>query len=230
MTSVELPAARHHNHWHALDAYHRVQQRGQVRYILAAIAVHLALAALFLINLARPDPTPRDDVAIEMVAPPAPPHVEPPPPKPLEAKELPKPHLVPHAVAKPLPRLIETPSLPTAIPPMPAVQREPPPPPPAPAQAAPPPTFVSALYAHLEARKQYPRSAEKAHIGGVALLRFKMNHQGRVLSYSLERSAGSEQLDSEVLALIQRAQPLPIPPAEMPDPLELTIPIQFKPK
>jgi protein TonB len=59
------------------------------------------------------------------------------------------------------------------------------------------------------------------------MLRFKMNHQGQVLSFSLERGSGHAVLDSEVLAMIQRAQPLPAPPADMPDPLELIIPVQF---
>lgn len=226
MTTVEFSAARR-NHWQALDASHRERTRKQAPYWLLAVAAHLAIAAVFLVNLARPDQPPRDDVAIEVVTPPAPPAVEP-PPKSVEVQELPKPHtIVPHVVPKPIPKLVQTPPLPTIVPPMPVIPHETPLPPAAPAQAAPPPTYLSALYAHLAANKHYPRAAQQAHVEGTALLRFKMNRQGRVLSFSLERSSGHEVLDSEVLAMIQRAQPLPSPPADMPDPMELIIPVQF---
>jgi protein TonB len=49
-----------------------------------------------------------------------------------------------------------------------------------------------------------------------------------VLSARIEKSSGVESLDQETLALIQRAQPLPKPPAEMPgNPIELVVPIEF---
>ena len=49
-----------------------------------------------------------------------------------------------------------------------------------------------------------------------------------MLSARLERSSGFPLLDEEVLALIQRAQPLPPPPAEVAgDRFELLVPVAF---
>ncbi|HET6161017.1 MAG TPA: energy transducer TonB [Dongiaceae bacterium] len=52
-------------------------------------------------------------------------------------------------------------------------------------------------------------SARRAHAEGTALLRFRMDRSGKVLSYARARSAGFDMLDEEVLAMIRRAQPLP---------------------
>jgi protein TonB len=42
------------------------------------------------------------------------------------------------------------------------------------------------------------------------------------------RSSGAAALDEEALALLQRAQPFPPPPAEMAGPhVDLTVPIRF---
>lgn len=84
------------------------------------------------------------------------------------------------------------------------------------------------LLAHLERHKKYPRSARRQHAEGTALLRFRMDRTGQVLSFSLARSAGYDALDEEVLAMIQRAAPLPALPAELPDDtVEIVVPVQF---
>jgi len=49
-----------------------------------------------------------------------------------------------------------------------------------------------------------------------------------VLSYNLARSSGIAALDEEVVALIQRAQPLPAPPSELSGArFELVAPVEF---
>ncbi len=59
-------------------------------------------------------------------------------------------------------------------------------------------------------------------------MRFSLDRKGRVVSMSIARSSGYRALDDEVLALLERAQPLPPPPAEVPgDPLELMGPVDF---
>jgi protein TonB len=214
------------NFWQAVEADDKRRTRRQSGYWILAVLAHLAIGAAFLITLNQPDETPIEEAAIEMVAPPAPPHVEPPPPKPVEVKEAPKPKqvVVQRPIPKPVPR-VDPPS-PHAIPvpTVPPTPQEPPPPPPS--QAA-PPSYLGELYAHLAANKRYPRAAQLARVQGTALLRFTMNHQGQVLTYRIDRSSGHADLDAEVLAMIQRAQPLPKPPADMPEPWELTIPVQF---
>ena len=62
----------------------------------------------------------------------------------------------------------------------------------------------------------------------MASLRFALDRQGRVLSFRLDKSSGFTLLDDEVLELIQRAQPVPAPPPEIPgDRIEVAVPIAF---
>jgi protein TonB len=90
------------------------------------------------------------------------------------------------------------------------------------------PTWQGLLLARLSAVKRYPAAARFHHQQGVVLLRFSIDREGRVLSARIEKSSGVDSLDQETLALIQRAQPLPKPPAEMPgNPIVLVVPIEF---
>jgi len=89
-------------------------------------------------------------------------------------------------------------------------------------------TWQGRLLAHLERRKRYPAEARARRLQGVAHVRFTMDRQGRVLSAALEHSSGHAALDREALALLQRAQPLPPPPAETPgERITLTVPVEF---
>ena len=70
------------------------------------------------------------------------------------------------------------------------------------------------VVARLQQAKRYPSSAEARREQGVVTLSFSVDRNGRVLSRSIARSSGHASLDQEVLAMIQRAQPLPpFPPA-----------------
>jgi periplasmic protein TonB len=54
------------------------------------------------------------------------------------------------------------------------------------------------------------------------------DRSGRVLNFFLARSSGDSTLDAEVLAMIERASPLPAPPLEVDDSnLHLLVPVQF---
>jgi protein TonB len=86
------------------------------------------------------------------------------------------------------------------------------------------PTWETALLNRLAQARPVPAGA--AH--GVVLLRFKMDRDGKVLEAKIEQSSGSDALDQEALAALQRAQPLPAPPVEVPgNPLELIVPVDF---
>jgi protein TonB len=87
-------------------------------------------------------------------------------------------------------------------------------------------SFQRRLLAHLERHKRYPRMAETRHQTGTGYLRFTMDRSGNVLSFHVVKSSGHTLLDDEILDLIRRAQPLPVPPPEQ-DQLEFTAPIQF---
>jgi periplasmic protein TonB len=112
--------------------------------------------------------------------------------------------------------------------------------PPAPTAAAPaqgavaavpsqgPQTWHALLLGRLEQFKRYPAIAQVRRQQGVATIRFTLDRSGNVLSSSLEKSSGFGLLDAEALALLQRAQPLPKPPADtLDDQMELIVPIEF---
>jgi protein TonB len=90
------------------------------------------------------------------------------------------------------------------------------------------PTWQAQLLARLEEAKRYPEEARMHRWQGVAMLYFSMDRDGKVLSADIKQGSGYPVLDAEALALIQRAQPLPKPPAEVKgDPVQLVVPVEF---
>jgi protein TonB len=84
------------------------------------------------------------------------------------------------------------------------------------------------VMARLQQNKRYPSTAEARHKQGMATLNFTVDRSGRVTARSIVRSSGVAALDEEVLAMIQRAQPLPaFPPAMPQQSINLTVPIRF---
>jgi protein TonB len=111
-----------------------------------------------------------------------------------------------------------------------------PPQPPAPITAAPAKggaplverTWQTLLMRRLQQFKRYPGGAQARGEQGVALLAFSVDRDGRVLDRKIVHSSGHADLDSEVLAMIERAQPLPaFPPSMTANELSLTVPIRF---
>jgi protein TonB len=84
------------------------------------------------------------------------------------------------------------------------------------------------VLARLQQNKRYPAAAEARREEGVATLSFSLDRHGRVLARSITRSSGSAALDGEVLAMVQRAAPLPaFPPAMTQASVNLVVPIRF---
>jgi len=199
-------------------------ERDRLIGIAITIAVHvlIAVAALTTVQVVRPTVvqelsvqiTPERRKALE------------------EPKELPK--LAPPApVTAPVPEvMIQT------APPPPVIAQPPVAAPPAP-QAVPAPmtapqsasesrdSFLASLLAQLNRVKQYPRAARQARIEGVVMLHFVMDGQGKLVSFDIAKSSGRPVLDSEALALIQRAQLPPLPPGFPTEILDAVVPIQF---
>nr|WP_298796395.1 energy transducer TonB [uncultured Acetobacter sp.] len=91
-----------------------------------------------------------------------------------------------------------------------------------------PATWQGTLLARLERYKRYPADAMSDHQEGVPMLHFSMDRRGHVLSARIQRGSGHTLLDQEALALVRRAEPLPVPPESVPgDPVVLTVPIEF---
>lgn len=76
-------------------------------------------------------------------------------------------------------------------------------------------SWQSMLLGHLAKYKRYPEDARRRGFEGVNRLRFVLDANGKVLSYSLVGKSGSASLDRATLEMIRRAQPLPPPPADM---------------
>jgi len=88
--------------------------------------------------------------------------------------------------------------------------------------------YAATLLAWLERHKEYPRRARLRRQEGTVMLYFLVDREGRVLEHRIEQGAGYRALDAEVLAMIERAQPLPAMPASMEkERLELVVPVQF---
>jgi protein TonB len=149
-------------------------------------------------------PTPVQE-APEVVAPPEKPKPE---PKPDPVKPKPKP-------------VVQKPKKPTDTP--------------APRTTAPPEASQAAranyngiLAAHIQRYKQYPSSAKAAGEQGVATVAFAVTRGGQATGVRLVRSSGHSELDSAALSAIRSAQPLPIPPADMPSSaLSFSVPFRF---
>lgn len=83
------------------------------------------------------------------------------------------------------------------------------------------------LLAHLEHYRRFPSRARAARQQGTVQIRFRMNRTGSVLTASVLLSSGFTTLDQAALDTLKRAQPLPAIPKDMPDEVELTIPVEF---
>ena len=135
-------------------------------------------------------------------------------------------------VEKPPDEKVDVP--PAPVPPVAAVappepeNPEPPrptPEPPAPATTAPPrarasQAEISSWYSHIatqidRTKQAYPRAAQARDEKGVVQLAFSIDRAGRVVSSRIVRSSGHPTLDEEALAAIRRAQPFPLPPADL---------------
>lgn len=91
----------------------------------------------------------------------------------------------------------------------------------------PPPNYMSRLMARLHEAKRYPAAARKLRQQGVVHIRFTIDRSGRVLAASLENKARFALLNEEAIALLSRAAPLPPLPDDMPERIELVVPIEF---
>lgn len=81
---------------------------------------------------------------------------------------------------------------------------------------------------HLQRNKRYPAAAQAKREHGVARVAFLIDRLGRVVSSTVIQSSGSAALDRETLDLLQRAQPLPLPPNDVPgSQFSFNVPVRF---
>lgn len=88
--------------------------------------------------------------------------------------------------------------------------------------------YTARLLAWLARHKNYPREARRQGVEGTAMLYLLVDGDGSVVTYRLQESSRSDLLDTAVLAMVDRAQPLPRPPKALEqEELALVIPVQF---
>jgi periplasmic protein TonB len=88
--------------------------------------------------------------------------------------------------------------------------------------------WQTALAAHIERFKRYPAKARSSGEQGIATVAFTIDRQGRLLTSRIVQSSGSPMLDQETLAMLDRAQPMPAPPSDIPDnKLSFIVPVRF---
>lgn len=88
--------------------------------------------------------------------------------------------------------------------------------------------FQRALQRHLIRQMRYPAAARARKEEGIVYVRVAMDRRGNVISAKIQEASGFADLNAEGLAVIQRAQPLPIPPAVVQgDPVDLIVPVTF---
>lgn len=89
-------------------------------------------------------------------------------------------------------------------------------------------TWQSALLARIETRKRYPTEARNRGEQGTAKIQFSIDRHGNLVNATIIESSGHAILDEEALAVLQRASPLPPPPAHMQgESVALTLPLSF---
>ncbi len=77
------------------------------------------------------------------------------------------------------------------------------------------PTWQSDLLRHLAKYKRYPEDARRRGLQGINRLRFVVDAEGKVVSYSMAGGSGSAALDRATLEMIRRAGTVPKPPPEL---------------
>ena len=99
-----------------------------------------------------------------------------------------------------------------------------------PSASAAPASWQSRVLSHLAHFKRYPGDARQRKRAGAAWVRFQVDRDGKLLASELITSSGTVLLDREALQVLERAQPLPAPPASVlhQGTVTVTLPVSFK--
>ncbi len=87
--------------------------------------------------------------------------------------------------------------------------------------------FRRALFSHIAKYQHYPKEARNAGIQGAVQIVFTMRRDGTLADIWVQTSSGYAALDAAALDTVRKAQPLPGIPNELPDRLNILIPVAF---
>jgi periplasmic protein TonB len=89
-------------------------------------------------------------------------------------------------------------------------------------------TFQRALLSHIARYRRYPDGARRDQARGTVQLLFSMLRDGTVTEVRIASSSGYSLLDVAAIETIRKAQPLPRIPAELPERLNILVPVAFE--
>jgi protein TonB len=87
--------------------------------------------------------------------------------------------------------------------------------------------FQRILFTHIARYQAYPDSARRDRLQGQVELYFSMRRDGTVSDIEVSSSSGYPELDDAAIDTIKRAEPLPRIPSELPDSLNIVLPVVF---
>jgi len=87
--------------------------------------------------------------------------------------------------------------------------------------------FQRALQSHIARFRHYPDAGRREWAQGTVQLLFSMRRDGTVTNVSVASSSGYQSLDAAAIETIRKAQPLPRIPAELPERLNILVPVAF---
>jgi protein TonB len=88
-------------------------------------------------------------------------------------------------------------------------------------------TFQRTLLSHIARYRLYPDDAKRNGVQGIVTVLFAMRRNGTVMDVWIRGTSGNKTLDAAAIDTIRRAVPLPNIPSEMPDTLNVLIPVAF---
>jgi protein TonB len=83
------------------------------------------------------------------------------------------------------------------------------------------------LLSHIARFRRYPEDARRQGVKGVVTVLFAMHRDGSVSGVWVRTTSGNLELDTAAIDTIHRAAPLPAIPSELPDNLNVLIPVAF---
>lgn len=89
--------------------------------------------------------------------------------------------------------------------------------------------FRNALLRHIARFQRYPKAAEPKRLQGTVRAVFSVSRDGRLLGAWVKTSSGEALLDKAAIDTIRRAQPLPVIPSVLPDPIKIEVALGFDP-
>ena len=206
---------------------------GMLLWLPALMPAPLKIDLTNAVDVVFAPPSPPSVVALPPVPPvaeqPPPPVVEqPPPPAPPMAQAEPPPPPKPAQKPRPKPvQPVDRPPTEMALP-LPTA--------PAPQVASlPPPVQVpvisadyrSMLSSWLESHKRYPEDARQRGEEGRAVLRFRVDRNGRVLDYAVVTSTGYRDLDAAIESMMRGATLPPFPVSMTTPEIEVSVTVRF---